>query len=406
MKLNKKRKIKTWLVVVILLMNFLPVAVIKVQANDFTMALLVESPPPVEPEQPPAQPPSQGNYNPPTQPPPREQEFPVWIEIQQINSQYLDDLIPPYQFTDRILTFQGKTNVNDAIIFINLNDNPNVTYTTLVYNLDGDWQWTTPYTLAVGEYNLNVVAINPADPTIYAQTNLTFQIVEQIIPPEVIPPPPLAPTPVIPPTPPKPPVVPPVFKPPLPPLPIPGVIILTPSGKYEFYSLNIRVLNKNKIIFPKDKLKTEVVVNYVGETERQLVDLKFYVLDQQQKIIMEASQPVMLSKQLIFEKNFITSFTINPGRYTIVVEITKNGKIIQSSDYFIVNQPPLFKPYIISLAILPIDFGQYLILLIIILSLIYIIFFIFLYWDKVRADQRLRKITIDDLIKGHYLDCG
>jgi len=359
--------------------------------------------PPIQPEQPTI--PSQGNYNPPTQLPPEEQELPVWITINSVNNQYLTDLTIPYQFTDRILTFKGQTNANDAVIFIQLNDNPNITFTTNVFNEDGYFQWTTPYVLALGDYTLEVLALNPADPTITATVSVYFQIVEQILPPTPLPPPeeeiPPAPEIILPPPTEIIPPLPGVVIPPAYPKPKPGVIVPGPKGEMDFYSLNIKVLNKNKSLYPKDKLRTEIEAHYFGGKEIQTINLKLIVLDENQQIIMETEQLVALIDKIIFNKNFLTSFTIKPGRYTILVEFTKDGKTIQSSDSFYVLPPPLLKPYLWGGWTL--EYGPDFIILTIILSGLFILFLLILYKEKRKTEEE-KKITIEELVQNNYLD--
>lgn len=444
MSLINKRKIKFYLILpIILLMVFLPLA--KVFAEGMVLSVLVrynapqcsdgidndgdgyidypddpgcssptdddESDHPIEPQQPSAPIQGQGNYNPPSPQPPQEQELPVWLKINTINDQYLSDLTIPYQFTDRMLTIKGQTNVNNAVIFIKLSDNPNITYTTNIYNEDGYWQWLTPYILPLGNYTLEVLALNPSDPTITTTNSIYFQIVEQIIPP-----PPVATTtpPIIPPvTPPvQPPVIPPTipgeiippseYQPPFFPEPQ-GIPIIGPKGEIDFYSLNVKILNKNKSIYPKDKIQTEIEARYYGEKKNQKLELKFIILDENQKIVTETIQPVTLTDRIIFDKNFLTDFTLRPGRYTIIVELIQDGKIIQSSDTINVLAHPLIKP-IYLMGEIESTFGSQLLNLLMILSGIFILFLLGLFIESKRSQIKKEKLLINDLINKHYID--
>jgi len=418
---KKNRKIKIFLsVVLIFSIYILPVATALAQEVLFSLTVQAESP--IQPETPTQPTPSQGNYNPPSQPPLPEQPFPVWVNITQINNQYLSNLLLPYQFTDRILTFRGQTNVLDAVLFLNVLDNPNITYTTNIYNQEGFWQLTIPYTLPVGEHTINVVALNPHDPTITSQTSLTFEIVDQILPPvqPEAPQPPIPPPAPVPPPLPETPTLPPTLGPeaqptpgeiiptrPLPGqvaiVPQPGIVILDEEGQPEIFSLNIKVLNKNKLIFPKGRLETEVELYYFGKKTWQIMDLRFLVLDSKQQIIMDSKQEVAFRDHLVFSKNFLTSFTITPGRYTIVIELTKNNHLIQANDFFLVSALPLFKPSALGLG--EINFTGNLFLMVS-LSFISINFFILLYLESLRKRKNNRKIKTNDLINSHYINLG
>jgi hypothetical protein len=398
---NIYKKFKLFsIIILILVINFLPIINARVGAAEFTMTLVVQEGPTIQPEPPSQEGPSQ--YNPPSTEPEPEQEFPVWLNITQVNGQYLSDLTIPYQFNEQTLTFKGQTNIIDAIVLIRLNSNPNITYTTNIYSEDGYWQWTMPYSLDFGFHSMEVVGMSPADPTITATADLDFEIVKEIIPPEepevpleepelpLLPKEPEEPLPPIPPIP-----IEPVY-------PEPGEISPFPEV-YDFYSLNIKVLNRGKFLYPKEKLETETDLRYFGGKEMQLVDLKYIVLNEKQEIIMEATQQAAVEERVIFKKNFITAFTIKPGRYTIIVELEKDGSIIQSSDSFFVKKSPLQEPYPLFF-LGSLDIGLNSVFLIIVLSGLFILFFLLLYWEERKSNKGEKKISVEDLANQHYLD--
>jgi len=369
------------------------------------MSQLVQAEPPIQPEPTPGTPNNQ--YNPPSTEPEPEQELPVWLTIDQVNDQYLSDLSVPYQFTDQMLTFKGRTNILDAVIFIRLSSNPNVVYTTYSYNDSGYWQWSNPYSLDFGSHFLEITAMSPRDPSINTTESLYFDVVPEIlVEPEPEEPEVSGVEPVEPEIPePEEPVVPsePVIQPQEPIIPIiPGYKPGELEAPYDIFGLNIEILNKNNSLYPNDQLKTKIDFQYFGQQENQLLNLKFYVLDNQQQIIMTADQPVLIEKRLIFFKNFETSFTIKPGRYTIIVEFEYNGQIIQSSQNFFVKKQPLLG--VLPLIVLSFSDIEISLLLIIITSLLFIFFFILFYYDQKRGDKKYNKITVEDLIKQHYFD--
>ena len=351
-----------------------------------------ETDPVIQPEEPsqPSQP-SQGNYNPPTQPPAQEQELPAWLTIDQINNNYLTDLVAPYQFNQTILTFKGQTNLNQAIIFIQLNDQPNVIYTTYVGSA-GYWEWVTPYNLNFAAYEIYVWGINPANPLYTAETRLGFEVLKEIISPPL--PPPATTTP---------PVIPPGY-----PQEVPVIIYpeIVPKEIYyqakEFYNLNLRVLNKDHQLYPKDKLDLLVDIYKLKPKEKTTVELKFIIRDADQKILSLSKKDVTIENSLSFIQTFSTSFNIKAGEYTVEAAIEKDNKIFTTSDFFIVKEKPI---YFMGSEITLTQQGlaKYLLTSFLFLFLLLSVFCSLLIWDYWRsfADKH---ISEKDLEKDDYLD--
>lgn len=351
--------------------------------------------PPPSPTTPTA--PSQGNYNPPSQLPIREQELPVWLNINTINDQYLSDLTIPYQFTGQILTFKGQTNVNDAVIFIQLNDQPQIIYTTWA-NYNGYWEWTTPYSLNLSGYEIYIWAINPASPEITAEIRLEFQIVEQLVPPPPIPP---ATT--------TPPIVPPITPPIEPPTQPPTIIIypkIVPKEIYrtakEYYNLSIKILNKDKQIFPKDKIAVQTDLIKLKPKEAQELEITYLIKDSQGKIILEEKRHLTLPEATRFTQYFDTYFNIKPGKYFIEARIERDNKIFIANDYFIVNEKPIvFSSY--ELTITQQKLAKALIVSGFTLLIILIIFALLLINEYLKSFKE-KHISEKDLTKDDYLD--
>src|SRR3989344_6822021 len=59
----------------------------------------------------------------------------------------------------------GKTNLRDAVIFIEVSDFPGVFYTTHA-NVGGVWEFTVPQPLAYGFHHPQITAVSPIDPTL------------------------------------------------------------------------------------------------------------------------------------------------------------------------------------------------------------------------------------------------
>jgi len=370
-----------------------------------------ESDHPIQPPTPPSQPtPSQGNYNPPTQPLSPPQELPVQINVLTINNKYLSDLplteSGAYQFTDRILTFNGQIGLSRAIIFIQLNrqtaiqlsELPQIIYTTQA-DENGYFQWTTPFPLDPGFYEIYIWAINLANWQIITDLRFSFQILESLIPvteEEVIPP--AVPTSTLPLIPPKEKKVEP-----------PTIIIypkIVPKEVYqeakEFYNLSIKVLNKDKQIFPKDKivLKTDLIKLKPKQTEK--IEIKYLIKNSQGKIVLETKQQLEVPTAISYIQNFQTYFNVKPDKYTIEARLERDNKIFIASDYFIVKEKPLVFAAT-ELAIPQQELASRLILNFFFLLIIFIIFCLLLINEYLKSHQE-RHISEKDLEKDDYLD--
>lgn len=401
---RKKRlrilKIFTLINIILLLFNILSYffltgpEVFRIKAQTVSMLLTVqevEAPPPIQPEQP-----SQGNYNPPTQPPVIEQELPTWLKITQVNNLYLDDLIPPYQFTEQTLTIQGQTNINNAVIFLQLNDQPSIIYTTWA-NPNGNWEWTTPYLLNIASYELYVWAINPASPEYTADDRLEFQIVEiaLAIPPEITPttvPPIIPPAEIIPP---EKPVI--ITYPEI----VPREIYLAAK---EFYHLTIKVLNKDHQLFPKEKIILQTDVVKLKPPEEIKVEIQYIISDANEQIILETSRKFTIKQAISFIQNFQTSFNIPAGKYFIEARIERDNKLFIANDFFLVKEKPIVFGSM-DLGITQQDLAKILIIIFLLLLIILIIFCLLLIWEY-QQSLKDKHISEKDLEKDDYLDLG
>mgnify|MGYP001601833225 CR=1 FL=1 len=107
-------------------------------------------------------------------------------------------------------------------------------------------------------------------------------------------------------------------------------------------SLHLQVLNKDKKIYPKEKVLTKTEILNLGEASLRL-KLKYEVFSPEGESISESYHEVDLITALTVAKDYQTSFIIKTGLYTIRVETEIDGVIFQSQDKFEVIERPLIK---------------------------------------------------------------
>jgi len=406
MKKTKNRNLKA-IILVFILINLISSIfcnqriVNKASADSLLMSQLVQAEPPIQPEPTPGTPNNQ--YNPPSTEPEPEQELPVWLTIDQVNDQYLSDLSVPYQFTDQMLTFKGRTNILDAVIFIQLSDQPDIIYTT--WSFDGQWQWTTPYVLNIASYGIYIWAISPRDPTLIADQVINFQIVKYIIPTE--------PTKPKVPTEPEAPVEP--GKPEIPTEPTtpiepqkPEIIYpeIVPGETFqrakEFYNLSVKVLNENHTLYPKDKIIVETDLIKLKPKEPQEIEIFYRITNENQEVILDFSRQNTIFYGLNYIEKFNTSFNTPTGKYFIEARLERDGKIFVANDYFIINEKPV-RFWKIDIGINEHELAEALIIFILFLILLLAVFSLVMI-DDYRKSQNEKHISEKELSKNDYLD--
>lgn len=292
---------------------------------------------------------------------------PPYLKILKIDNLEINNVSGPVRITNSLPNFSGQTNIRNAILFIELPSLGPRIFTTYA-NENGFWDWQSPLLLGQGWQTINITAISPADPRVRAGAFLSFEIISEkeaakplkppagqkpILPPtgEITPPvsgppgqpstpgqtatttPPVVPgQPQVPGQPPQPPVTEPK-KPPLPPI---------EERVKKLISLNLQVLNKDKKIYPKEKVLTKTEILNLSPEPLHL-DLKYEVISPQNEIVSTSNNEVDLITALTVGKDYRTSFIIKTGLYTVRVETEVEGVIFQSQDKFEVIEKPLVK---------------------------------------------------------------
>lgn len=300
---------------------------------------------------------------------PGEDNLSPYIKILKIDEKSLDELSGLPQIINNQPTFSGKTNIKNAILFIELGSLGGKIFTTYATN-QGLWSWQTPVLLGQGNQTINITAFSPADTKIRASFFLSFEIIsgEKLIPPylpsqpQPVPPLPIQPPEIIPgpseiptptqPTTTTPPIIPGQSQPPAGQPSAPAQPQLTtPPGQppqpppleeriKNFISLNLQVLNKDKKIYPREKISTKTEILNLSKIP-QRINLKYEVISPQGEVINTSYIGVDLVNNPSVLKDYQTSFMIKTGLYTIRVETELDGIIFQSQDQFEIIEKPV-----------------------------------------------------------------
>ena len=286
-----------------------------------------------------------------------EENLPAYIKIFKIDNLEIEKISGPIRITNSQPTFSGQTNIRNAILFIELPSLGQKIFTTYA-NENGFWDWQSPLLLGQGWQTINMTAISPADPRVRAGAFLSFEIISEK---EAAGPvkPPAEQKPTLPPTgeitPPAP------GRPGQPPIPGPTATTTPPvvPGQPPFIepqpptppieervpkliSLHLQVLNKDKKIYPKEKVLTKTEIFNLSPEPLHL-DLKYEVISPQNEIVSTSHNEVDLITALTVGKDYQTSLMIKAGIYIVRVETEVDGVIFQSQDKFEVIEKPLVK---------------------------------------------------------------
>ncbi|MFH0820122.1 MAG: hypothetical protein V1892_03760 [bacterium] len=282
---------------------------------------------------------------------------PPHLRILKIDNLVIESLGLPIRITNSLPTFSGQTNIRNAILFIELPSLGQRIFTTYA-NENGFWDWQSPLLLGQGWQTINITALSPADPRVRAGAFLSFEIISEK---EAAKPlkPPSGQKPTLPPIGE---ITPPVSGPPGQPS-IPGQIATTtpptapgqppiiesqpPTPSIEervpkLISLHLQVLNKDKKIYPKEKVLTKTEILNLSPEPLHL-DLKYEVISPQNEIVSTSNNEVDLVTALTVGKDYQTSLMIKAGVYIIRVETEIEGVIFSSQDKFEVIERPLIK---------------------------------------------------------------
>ena len=219
----------------------------------------------------------------------------------------------------------GQTNIPGAIIFLTLNGPTNFQSTART-DKDGNWSWQIGEPLNPDFYKITIIAQNPNYPTTFAKisSSLLIQITGLQFPA------------------------------------LPNKIQITPQllGQGNLYNVLIGLPEKFHQIFAGDQLTVQIkFIGLATQTKAVTLPVEFVIQGPDGSIILDSTENLQISNQLMLDKSFYTSPELPSGRYKITVRLTSEKLTATSSDFFEIKQrleqtkvkPINFSPIIESL---------------------------------------------------------
>ena len=279
----------------------------------------------------------------------------------------------------------GKTNLADAVVFIESTDTPGVFYTVHA-NISGIWEFTWPNPLPLGWHTLYLTAISPVDPGKRATATFNFEIIPiPPVPPIVSPTPP---TPAVSPTPPTPPVPP---------------TVVPQAPERGLYDLDLKVPPSSQVIIPGKSLdvETKIIPLLPPVPGEETLPITFRIIDASGRTVF--SEPHNVSTQTPSTYQPITTKHVNlpPGEYWAVVELQRGTTTYVAMDRFRVATPTL--PLLFGLTVPVRIAGDFLLRLSSILALLLFMFFGLMWLEFWRAQKAPQVNEFDLLAHGDIL---
>ena len=275
-----------------------------------------------------------------------------------------------------LLTFQGKTNIKDAIIIITLTS-PQTFYATTQADTEGNWRWTVLQVLQPGRHYLTILAMSPSDARVRQVHELEFYVEA----PEVISP--QAPAEVISPR----------FPEILPPEKLPPIEITK-----DIYVLKLEAVPVEKDIYPGSQLNLVADIASFEPTVEKEVNLEFTITNQRGEIVFADADILKLKDSVSVIKRLGLKNDIKPGNYIATVQLTKKGITYLTSVGFRI-QEKIEKPLLGfpgGIIVSQQEAQKGLFTAFVFLSLL-MLFFIILLWREYQKSKREIQISDKDL---------
>ena len=234
-------------------------------------------------------------------------------------------------------TFQGTTNVRNALILLTLNSSP--LYGTTAADAEGKWQWTVSVPLEIGEHTIDVVAMSPEDSLVTSTSTASFTIAESVgIPPSE----------------------------PAQPGPEPGpggpgsvevpaeeAGTTTPpviAADTHHHGVNVLVLSEAPHISKNGfiDVQTEIQSLHPGFTEN--LTITYTVMDLDGNVVFTEEKQREVSTGVIDQSRIITSKPLQPGTYLLEVTVRSHGDTLTSTEIFEVESYPVIGIPLVSLS--------------------------------------------------------
>lgn len=333
--------------------------------------------------------------------------------------------------------FLGKTNLKNAVLYLEYDHMPGKIFTTFA-DLQGRWRFMSPVYLEVGWHTLFMNALSPVNP--YFRAYNAFQFYVAPIPQE-------GETPQIPPEDEQI-LIPPITQKPAPkstpiqsiPAPQqtpyytdenpetaelkdiiqekkPKALELIPpkipdgpptpiTSTKETYGIRLEVAPQSKTIHSGEQVEVDIRVISLppqgsGDQDAREVTLIFRVYDSHGKIIYEKREKKSIQDTLDMDRYLQTTPITRPGTYLVSLEIDEGGVAYISTDTFTVEGGEGVGSEVI---IGGVRYGQEKLLKILLIGFIFLVFFLILFFREYFLSRRSGKIRDIDLKREGYIN--
>lgn len=282
-----------------------------------------------------------------------------------------------------LLTFQGKTNIKNAIIIITLTS-PQTFYATTRADDNGNWDWTPPENLLPGKHRLVVMAMSPSNAQIRQVYEMRFYVeapLEEVAPAE-----------------------PDISEPEAPESIIPGELLppekLSPIEiTKDIYILDLEVVPEEERIQPGSEISLVAEVASLNPIVEEEVTLVFTInKNPNGRLIFKDKDILTLKDRVSVIKRLELKKTIEPGNYIATVQLTKKDITYLTSVGFIVKEKETESVVLLpgGIIVRQTEAQKGLFTSFIFLSLL-LFFFVLLLWREYQQAKREVQITGRDL---------
>lgn len=296
------------------------------------------------------------------------------------------------KITNRTPNFAGTTNIENALITIEIGGAESLTATTTA-NSNGYWSWLAPEKLTYGTYSISVTAIDPENSLTSAQISKSFEIIKEKeieqeseeTSKETSKKTSTAPT-------------------------IPLPIKITPTEKpiekptileKGHFALIVSVANSDQSIYTNDYLRinTQIITTDPRLGDKK-IKLHYTIADEKNNSILDFSEDSVLPENKIIQKKVYISDLFPAGKYKIMVRTNDRDALIYGEAFFQVKEYDLIS--IGGTTITLSQFMQSLSWIIIFLAILILFFLLMLAMEKYLASQAKIQITEHLLAKKGY----
>lgn len=284
-------------------------------------------------------------------------------------------------------SFSGTTNIQNALVKIELNSPEKITATTQA-NDNGYWSWETPQKLDPGKHQISITATDPDNALVSAETVRFFEILEKseesskekISEKSTSP------------------------EKPSPPIQTETVAEEVSEKKEplteNFSRQNERISqilvfveNENQLIYADDYLllKTTIVTTNSTNLENAPLNLQYTIFDEKNNRVLDFSENYPWSENQTIQKQIYLSDLFPAGKYKILVRTSENGTLFSGEAFFEVREFHLVNVGSLKLTLSQIMQGLSWIILTL-LSII-LLFLLLLLLEKYLASRSHRQIT-------------